>query len=444
MKIRICLKNLMKKLPGIRKVVSRNEILEIQLEKARHNAALIGKEAVDYRLQLKGINKEKINVVFVCHRPAVWESLHSVYNALKSDGGFNVYIVAIPNKKEIPKLGLDHEVYESEGAEEFWKNYGCINGYNYETKEWFDLRKLAPDYIFFQQPYNITRCEMYKSWNVASYAKICYVHYAYNFIGKGVLEETNPKDFIRDVSYYFTQNNIDNEMIKRILKRNSIYSVDVITTGFPRYDNIEKYKTSSAEAWDFSPKGNYRVMWTPRWCTNEGDCSFFDNKDVITEYVLSNKDISLLFRPHPQAFSNWIRTGIMTENELNKYIEVYNNSENMRIDSRKEYFDTIFNSDCLISDASSFIADYFLTGKPIIYCHKKDMFNELSRKMSEGFYWANNWKDIERILIDLKNGKDELKVKRLQILSDLHIKDQNAGKMIANILKCNNSRSGSL
>ena len=64
--------------------------------------------------------------------------------------------------------------------------------------------------------------------------------------------------------------------------------------------------------------------------------------------------------------------------------------------------------------------------------------------MSEGFYWASNWKDIERILIDLKNGKDELKVKRLQILSDLYIKDQNAGKMIANILKCNNSRSGSL
>ena len=107
--------------------------------------------------------------------------------------------------------------------------------------------------------------------------------------------------------------------------------------------------------------------------------------------------------------------------------------------AKKEYFDTIFNSDCLISDASSFIADYFMTGKPIIYCHKTDMFNELSRKMSEGFYWAKNWEEVEKILNNLKTGKDELKEKRLQILRDLNVNNQNAGKMIADILKYNNS-----
>ena len=85
------------------------------------------------------------------------------------------------------------------------------------------------------------------------------------------------------------------------------------------------------------------------------------------------------------------------------------------------------------------IADYFMTGKPIIYCHKTDMFNELSRKMSEGFYWAKNWEEVEKILNNLKTGKDELKEKRLQILRDLNVNNQNAGKMIADILKYNNS-----
>lgn len=439
MKLKTHLKDQIKKLPGIRKIVRENQNLKNQLEEIRHNAAQAGSQLVDYRLQLKKINKQKINVVFACHRPAVWESLHSVYDALKSDNVFNIYIVAIPNKKELPKLGFNHDVYESEGAEEFWENYDCINGYNYETKKWYDLRQLDPDYVFFQQPYNITRCEEYKSWNVALYAKICYVHYAYDFIGNGVLEETNPKDFISDVSYYFTQNSIDNEMIKEMLKNYSISSVKTVITGFPRYDNIEKFKKCSTDTWNFAKKGSYRVMWTPRWCTNEGNCSFFDNKDAVVQYALNHEDVALLFRPHPQAFKNWVRTGELTEDELNKYIEYYKSSENMRIDSKKEYFDTIFNSDCLISDASSFIADYFMTGKPIIYCHKIDMFNELSRKMSEGFYWAKNWEEVEKILNNLKTGKDELKEKRLQILRDLNVNNQNAGKMIADILKYNNS-----
>ena len=61
--------------------------------------------------------KTKINVVFVCHRPNVWGSLKSIYEECIKDDRFNVSIVAIPCKKQLPKLGLSHQVYESEGAE---------------------------------------------------------------------------------------------------------------------------------------------------------------------------------------------------------------------------------------------------------------------------------------------------------------------------------------
>lgn len=435
MNVKNNLKGLIKKLPGISNLVQKNELLENQLNEVKHQCVLNGRKAIEYRLKLKTLNNEKINVVFICHRPAVWESLHSVYNVLNRDEDFNVFIVAIPNKKELPELGLNHEEYESEGAEEFWKEYGCINGYDYEKREWFDLKKLNPDYVFFQQPYNITRCEEYKSWNVAQYAKICYVPYAYDFIGNGVLEETTPRDFMQDVSFYFTQNNIDDHMVRNILKKYFIDDVKTVVTGFPRYDDLEQYKESFAKGWDFAEEGSYRVMWTPRWCTNEGNCNFFQYKDDIVEYALKHKDVSLLFRPHPQAFLNWNRTGEFPKKEADAYQKIYAEADNMRIDAEKSYFNTIFNSDCLISDTSSFIADYFTTGKPIIYCHKIDTFNELSKKMSEGFYWAHNWKELENILDDLKNGKDVLKERRLQLLQELFGRKQNAGETIKEIIK---------
>ena len=435
MNIKNNVKGLIKKLPGISNLVQKNEILENQLNEVKHQCVLNGRKAIEYRLKFKTLNNEKINVIFVCHRPAVWESLHSVYDVLNQDEDFNVSIVAIPNKKELPDLGLNHEEYESEGAEEFWKEYGCINGYDYEKREWFDLKKLNPDYVFFQQPYNITRCEEYKSWNVAQYAKICYVPYAYDFIGNGVLEETTPKDFMCDISFYFTQNNIDDHMVRDILKKYLIDDVKTVVTGFPRYDNLEQYKESFAKGWDFAEEGNYRVMWTPRWCTNEGNCNFFQYKDNIVKYALKHKDVSLLFRPHPQAFLNWNRTGEFPKKEADAYQKIYAEADNMSIDAEKSYFNTIFNSDCLISDTSSFIADYFTTGKPIIYCHKVDTFNELSKKMCEGFYWVNNWEELKKVLDDLKNGKDVLKERRLQLLQELFGRKQNAGETIKEIIK---------
>lgn len=420
--------------PGVGRLIKKNEMLSSQLKDSRQRSVKLAREAVSLRLRLKNINGEKINVVFVCHRPVVWESLHSVYDALKSDKSFNVSIVAIPNKKELPKLGLNHEVYESEGAEDFWKEYGCINGYDYEKKEWFDLKELKPDYVFFQQPYNIMRCEAYKSWNVASYAKICYVPYAFDFIGGGILEETSPIDFMEDVSIYFTQNAIDNELISEILKRNECEAKTVIS-GFPRYDSIYDYQNTKSNSWSFSNDKQFKVMWTPRWCTNEGNCNFFNYKDKLIDYASKNKDVALLFRPHPQAFLNWIGTGEMSEREVNEYRDRYEKSDNMRIDTKNDYFDTIFESDCLISDTSSFIADYFMTGKPIIYCHSRDTFNRVSKEMSRGFYWVRNWKELETVLDSLKNEDDPLYETRKQILDSLMSISNNAGVFIRDYLK---------
>lgn len=390
--------------------------------------------AIAKNIRRKVNNGEKIRVVFVCHRPAVWSSLKSVYEELKNDSDFDVKIVAIPNKKEIPGKWMEHDIYESEGAEDFFAQYGCINGYDYEKKEWLDLRTLQPDYIFFQQPYNVTRCEAYKSYNVSKYARLLYVAYATDFIGDGVLEETSPKDYLNDVYFYFTQNKLDHELIKGILdKQKNMHSRPVLT-GFPRYDGIDKYVGSDSDLWKRS-KDKYRVMWTPRWCTNEGNCSFFDYKDELVNYCNGHEKIDLLFRPHPQAFSNWNQTGELPNEEAQEYKSVYTNSDNMNIDQKSEYMDTIFSSDCLISDTSSFIADYFLTGNPVIYCHKINMFNSFSQRMSEGFYWVNNWGELEETLDMLSNGEDPLKEKRQKLIEELYNTKESAAAAIVRAIK---------
>lgn len=440
MNFKNALKRQIKKLPGIRKLVRKNQILERELEASRYASVQAGRQLVDYRLKLKAINKEKINVVFVCHRPAVWESLHSVYDALEADARYNVYIVAIPNKKELSQLWLNHEVYESEGAEKYWAAYGCINGYNYETKEWFDLRKLEPDYVFFQQPYNITRSEGYKSWNVAQYAKICYLNY-FSPVSFGTLyDECTPTDFLRDISFYFTQNKRDHEFILDRYKRIGFQDTKCIMTGYPRYDILNMIK-GDCNLWSDKDHKRFRLIWTPRWTTNEGNCHFFEFKDRLIDFCMEN-DIELAFRPHPQAFKEWASTGEFSLEEQNKLRSIFDLDDRLHLDESPNYLDLFYSSDCLLTDLSSIMYDYFLTAKPVVYSMGNSL-NDVAELLQDGLYKVQDWGETKKILLDLILGKDSLLDTRKKVIEKAYYMNNNgAGNEIASILKNSNVQVG--
>jgi len=165
-------------------------------------------------------------------------------------------------------------------------------------------------------------------------------------------------------------------------------------------------------------------------------CNFFDYKDKLLDYCAAHSEIDFIFRPPPQAFIGLNATGELSEKEAVVYKAEYDKHPNTKIDYSKEYLTTFYSSDCMITDISSIVAEYFLTGKPIIYCHKKDCFNDFSRKLSEGFYWVRNWQELERTLQMLKSGDDPLKEKRQELIkSEFQISKAGAGKAIAALIK---------
>ena len=76
-----------------------------------------------------------------------------------------------------------------------------------------------------------------------------------------------------------------------------------------------------------------------------------------------------------------------------------------------------------------------MTGKPVIYCHRKDTFNAVSKEMSRAFYWVENWNELEDTINSLKQGGDVLKHERERLLEKIFNNKQNAGEFISNYLK---------
>lgn len=433
-----------RKLPIINKICMKFDELNTKVDSLQTEVDSLRADnfAMNARLiQMKNLEKarcgKKINVVFVCHRPQVWNSLKTVFEQCNSDSDFNVTIVAIPLKKQLPDLGFNHEIYETEGAEEFWKDFPCkvVNGYNYNTKQWFDLKTLNPDYVFFQQPYNIAKCEAYKSWNVGKYTTIAFVHYGLN-TNREMKFECLPADFYKNVRLHFVERQIDYDIYNEWQQITNNTFTKKYITGYPRFDLIKNYQNCESNMWKTHNRSKFRIIWTPRWCTNENNCHFFRYKDKWFDYCKNNDNVDFVFRPHPQAWLSYAQYDNFSVEDSKNYMKAYDNENNMNVDSESDYMPLFYSSDVLVTDFSSIIIEYFLTGKPIIYCKNDKSLFEQTEKWTEGFYYARTWADVEEYLNMLKSGEDPLFEKRRKLIrSEFQLPEKGAGYEIKELLK---------
>jgi UDP-N-acetylglucosamine 2-epimerase len=245
------------------------------------------------------------------------------------------------------------------------------------------------------------------------------------------------ESFFGNIDMVFSESNFHAKTLKCHLAQNHAPTPKIVVTGFPRFDNLEQYVDADSILWKFpKDQGKFRVLWTPRWNTNERNSHFFDYKDLLLEYADKNEDVDFIFRPHPQTFRNFTAFGEMDEAEVENYRKEYRKRKNATIDSQPEYLNTFYSSSAMVTDISSVIPEYFLTGKPIIYCHKTDCFNAFGKRLSKGFYWVNNWHELEQTLNMIKSGSDPLKEKRLALIkSEFYFPPEGAGMKIKEILK---------
>lgn len=426
-----------KKIPGIKQIYHKYKNINSKIAFLENEIISLQHELNKQKHISKYSRREKINIVFVCHRPQVWGSLKSLFESCIKDNDFNVFLIAIPIKKQLKTINFNHDIYISEGAEDFWKDSPCtvINGYNYKTAEWFDLRKLSPDYVILQQPYNIAKCDLYKSSRIAQYASICYTSYYYTITSIDI-RDCMPEDFIKDVSLCFLQNSSEYKWFNEKFNELDYHNVKRFLTGSPRFDNLKKYKNIESSLWKLKKNNSYRIIWTPRWTTNENNCHFFEYKEKFIEYCKSHSDIDFVFRPHPQAKVNYAADNSFSEADFEKYESILKSSNNMNIDYSADFLPLFYSADVLISDFSSVIPEFFLTGKPIIYCKNDKSICDIEGEWTSGVYYAKNWTEVKHLLEKLKLGDDPLlQIRKKLISTEFVISKEGAGMTMKNLIK---------
>lgn len=365
------------------------------------------------RVQKKIENGEVLNVIFVVQYIPGWNKLEPIYSKMKENARFNPIIVCVPldivdHKLKGNKINDTYQFFISHGYEAIDAIHGC--------GDWLDLKKLYPDYLFHSRPYNAFMPKPYTSSHIVKYALIANVLYGATLTKNG-LDVVIGENYFKNVYSYFAFDIGEKKFYENRFKHG-------ISTGVQRcfpFGAIGMEQIMHAKVEMRRSRFRITVLWTPRWSTDSyiGGSNFFNYKDVIIRLAKDHTDILFIFRPHPLMFGNFINTGEMTEKDVEEFKEYCNLGENIILDESKEYADKFWNSDFLISDVSGIVPEFFITKKPIMYCHTNTKFEfvDYAADMIRTCYEVRNSDDLVRYFTTLVSGNDYKKNERLACIT---------------------------
>lgn len=364
-----------------------------------------------------------IKVGFLCQFIPAWTKVEGIYQMMLSDERFEPYLICLPSGikggvLEDPQ-SLENDTYE------YFLSHGYSEAINALVGKdtWFDLKELGLSYVFYPRPYNSFMPAPYTSRQVSRYAKICLLIYGIE-ITEEITATTLNRNFMSNVAYYFAENSaVRDTNIRNNRLGHKLGLQQTLCIGLPVLESLCKKRDELSPSWEFS-QNNFRVLWTPRWTTDLslGGSNFFTYYKELPRYAREHPDADFLFRPHPLAFSHFIETGEMTEEEVEEFKAGIDAMPNVSLDKEQQYDATLWGASVLVSDYSGMMPEYFITGKPLIFCasnmHLK--LSQFGRQLVDGCYVVNNAQELRDCLDMLRRGEDPMKEKRQQILREVY------------------------
>lgn len=401
-----------------------------------HYCVSLGKIAKNKNRVKKKIEiGEVLNVIFVVQYIPGWNKLEPIYTKMKQDEHFHPVIVCVPLNIQ------NHQLMDHNGNDTFQyfvkHGYEAIDAMN-KDGNWFDLKSLHPDYVFHSRPYNNFMPKCYTSDTIRDYALLCNVLYGAN-LTKNAEDVTLNKNYYRDVAIYFSFNTDEKLFYEnRFMIGCKLGVQECFPYGAIGLEQILQCKPEKKELSRFEKT----VLWTPRWSTDPyiGGSNFFNYCEVIINLARKNPHILFVLRPHPLMFGNFIKTHEMTEQDVKKFKDYCKNENNIVLDETKEYFNQFWDSDLLITDVSGMIPEYFVTGKPILYCHSSADFqyNDYTLDMIETCYQVKTKEALLHQFDKVIAGNDEKYSDRQALISKSYRDVQSNSSNILSVLQKKN------
>ncbi len=354
-----------------------------------------------------------------------------VFEAMLQDELFDPYFIINP---DIYRSKENFDFNYERAKNELTKKYGkerVLDGYNYDTNEFIDYTNDF-DMLSISNPYDHMAHKYFKIryWRKKGIPGI-YSNYAY--AGRTKSEK---HIFSIPETKLIWKMFVENEFSKKMIMSCGIDKKNIEVSGYAKLDKLKNIKVIE--------RARKKIMIAPHHTIIPGDLnigSFLKYYDLILRLPKMYSDIDFIFRPHPlliENLKNIVWGGVKTDEYLNELTQ----NKNVEYQLSGEYLDTFVNSDALIHDCGSFLAEYLYTEHPQCIMFKgKEVINQeysdFGKEMLEHTYNAFEEKQIidfiENVVL---KGNDYKKQERIKFADEkIKINYPNVTQVIIDIIK---------
>ncbi len=306
------------------------------------------------RPEPSGPSKVKVAIL---HQAAVsWGNVSSIWAALRQDERIETTVILLPF------FHTDFD-WNRQDAERHLDELGVPYVY-WET---LDLDTAHFDAALFTSPYDATRPAQYHFSEVQKRVRFtAYVPYGLEVGGGDVnmaFQFGQPAEMHASAVY------VRSEGAKAMFARHCpTGDKHVVVSGHPRMDGLVNLEEFQIDPELIERIGSRRaVLWNAHFSFDADQWSTFDRlgMDIFTAFA-KRKDLVLLFRPHPLLWRKLVNLGLLDERgviELRRELTALG----VIIDERPDHRHVFAASSAMLSDVGSFLMEYLVTGKPVLY-----------------------------------------------------------------------------
>ena len=330
---------------------------------------------------------EKISVAFLVCDASMFSG-ESVYRQLKDDPRFSCTIAVAPRVTR-------GEAFLRETLAKTMKTLGARYGeavqslYDPETRE---AKPLAADLVFSTILYEDQTLPDYTTEKLSVRSLVAILYYGYGglFISN---EQKTP--FLPNVVFawrYF----VSNEATRTMNAAKNPLLDNMVVAGYCKMDRIEVEKCkcerakSSAEDTGTCSRRKKVILCPHHTIDKAADglalSTFLTHADLFLKLPEMFPEIDFVFRPHPLLFPRLATAKWWGEAKTEAYRAKMASFANVEFQQGGDYFASFADSDAMIHDCGSFLAEYFYTGHPQCYLLESEktvaeQFLPFSRKL---------------------------------------------------------------
>lgn len=364
-----------------------------------------------------------IQVIFIVKNPSQWKYEH-LYRIFEKHEGYNPKIILIPNFQNNTWL-YDYKLCISKFTN---KNYSVLEYWNIHQKKSNPFKKENYDIIFFQKPTDdsdILPISFFEN------ALTCYA--PYSTYGDNNLQNQYNQPFHNLLWRHYVPTLMHLKMGK---STSFIKGRNIRAIGYPSGDFLLKKIpiVNSNAKWKKSKTIKKKIIWAPHHTIKDiknyiSHSNFLWLSGPMIELAKKYKnEVQFIFKPHPNLKLELIKNTSWGKKKTNEYYNQWNELENCQLEE-SDYIKIFLDSDALIHDSVSFLAEYLYTLKPCCFVLKNvddfnTSFNEFGKRAVELHQVVSSVDDIDIFIQKIVNNdlKDyHFEKKRLFIEQVLNI-----------------------